>query len=47
MFHFDPSDELCPSYLQRDGDIQYNVGHGHIKYNNNKSINTKINATSA
>ncbi len=33
MFHFDPSDELCPFYLQssQEGVIYYNVGHAHIK----------------
>jgi hypothetical protein len=47
MFHFDPSDELCPFYLQKEGRPNYNVGHSHIKNNIDKSIIKKISATSA
>ena len=42
MFHFDPSDELCPFYLQKEGSPNYN-----IKNNIDKSITKKISATSA
>ena len=50
MFHFDPTDDLCPSYLQRDDrKTGYNTGAGSYKTNDNcsKAESKKVNATSA
>ena len=48
MFHYDPSDELCPTYLQRE-DIQYNIGYVNKNRNNyyGDTFSKKTNATSA
>lgn len=46
MFHFDPFDDLCPSYLQKNTTKQYFNTFIEEK-NNNKSFSSKITATSA
>lgn len=48
MFHFDPEDELCPTYLQRtDGRITCNTGSTIYKTNANNNDHKKITPTSA
>jgi hypothetical protein len=46
MFHFDPTDDLCPSYLQKNNIKQYFTTYIE-ENNNNKSFSSKITATSA
>jgi hypothetical protein len=46
MFHFDPADYLCPTYLQRNAEQTYNFRFVPEK-NTNKAPVMKFSATSA
>jgi len=46
MFHFDPSDYLCPSYLKKNTNATYNTHHVSTT-SSNTTHSTKVHATSA